>query len=326
MSPPYGEDVNLHISTPTGYNAPLTSHTGNPHQRYPRLMDIEPTSDDAVASESAEDPVDQTAESTPSTSGQWWAVGIAAMAALIVGVLVVSQVRLISSLDDARSDIASLESQIESVGDSVDTLVDDVAGVADDVADVATDVAESAGAGPSVDSGGSSPLTPPTNAAPAGYLPRFDSQAPDQAIGMKLGEIQGVDAYTDNVETYDPADGTKRVWMVWAHWCPFCQQELPELSDWYPTVEDRYSTELVTVTTSISPERGNPLEEYLDVEQFPFPVIVDPESALAVQMGVSAFPFWMVTDGDGEVLLRATGLLHLDQVINLFDQLENLGV
>ena len=142
---------------------------------------------------------------------------------------------------------------------------------------------------------------------------------------MKLGEIQGVDAYTENVETYDPADGTKRVWMVWAHWCPFCQQELPELSDWYPTVEDQYSTELVTVTTSISPERGNPLEEYLDAEQFPFPVIVDPESALAVQMGVSAFPFWLVTDGDGEVLLRATGLLHIDQVINLFNQLENLG-
>jgi hypothetical protein len=78
-------------------------------------------------------------------------------------------------------------------------------------------------------------------------------------------------------------------------------------------VEGQYSTELVTVSTSISPERGNP-----------FPVIVDPESALAVQMGVSAFPFWLVTDGDGEVLLRVTGLLHLDQVIGLFDQLENL--
>jgi peroxiredoxin len=288
-------------------------------------MDTEQTPDDVVASEPVAEPIDQPADpAVPSESGQksgqWWAAGIAVMAVLIVGVLIVSQVRMINSLNDTRSDIASLESQIESVGDSVDTLVDDVAGVADDVADVA----ESAAAAPSVDAGGSSPLDAPTNAAPAGYLPRYDSQAPDQAIGMTLGVIEGVDAYTEEVTTFDPADGTKRVWMIWAHWCPFCQQELPELSDWYPTVEDQYSTELVTVSTSISPERGNPLDEYLESEQFPFPVIIDPESALAVQMGVSAFPFWMVTDGDGEVLLRATGLLHLDQVISLFDQLENL--
>jgi thiol-disulfide isomerase/thioredoxin len=288
-------------------------------------MDTERTPDDAVAPEPVAEPLDQPVDApTPSKSGQWWAAGIAVMAALIVGVLIVSQVRMINSLNDTRSDIASLESQIESVGDSVDTLVDDVAGVADDVADVASDIAESAAAAPSVDAGGSSPLEAPTNAAPAGYLPRYDSQAPDQAIGMTLGVIEGADAYTGEAITYDPADGTKRVWMIWAHWCPFCQQELPQLSDWYPTVEDQYSTRLVTVTTSISPERGNPLDEYLESEQFPFPVIVDPESALAVQMGVSAFPFWLVTDGDGEVLLRVTGLLDLDQVISLFDQLENL--
>ena len=80
----------------------------------------------------------------------------------------------------------------------------------------------------------------------------------------------------------------------------------------------------MTISTSISPERGNPLEAYLEEEQFPFPVIVDLDSSLAIQTGVSAFPFWMVTNGDGEVLLRATGLLHLDQVVSLFDQLESL--
>jgi thiol-disulfide isomerase/thioredoxin len=289
-------------------------------------METGPTADATNESDATTEPIGSPkASKTSSPSGRWWAAGIAVMAALIIGTLVVSQVRLINSLDDTRSDIAALESQIESVGDSVDTLVDDVAGVADDVENVASDVAQSTADAPNVASGDSSPLEAPTNAAPVGYLPRYDSQAPDQAIGMNLGVIEGVDAYTEQVSSFDPADGTKRIWMVWAHWCPFCQQELPELSDWYPTVEDQYSTELVTVSTSISPERGNPLEEYLDAEQFPFPVIVGPESALAVQMGVSAFPFWLVTDGDGEVLLRVTGLLHLDQVISLFDQLENLG-
>jgi hypothetical protein len=282
-------------------------------------MEIEPTPSDEAQSEAVSESTTETVETLAAPAGgRWWAIGITVMAVAIVGALAVSQTRMINSLEDARTDIAALESQIASVGDSVDDLATDVAGVADDVT-------EAAAAAPSVNNGSSSPLTAPSNAAPAGYLPRYDSQSPDQAIGMTLGRIEGTDAYTEETISFDPADGTKRVWMIWAHWCPFCQQELPELSGWYPGAEDQYSTELVTITTSISPERGNPLDPYLEEQQFPFPVIVDPESALALQTGVSAFPFWLVTDGDGEVLLRVTGLLHLDQVISLFDQLEDLG-
>jgi thiol-disulfide isomerase/thioredoxin len=285
-------------------------------------VDTEQTSDEQAAPEADSEPTEPTSPvASQPTTGRWWAVGMIAMVVVIIGLLSVSQLRMINSLDDTRTDIAALESQIASVGDSVDNLTDDVAGVADDVAEAAA----SAASAPTVSAGESSPLTPPSNPTAMGYLPRYDSQTPDQAIGMTLGLIEGVDGYSDELVSVDPADGTKRVWMIWAHWCPFCQQELPELSEWYPTVEDDYSTELVTISTSISPERGNPLEAYLDDEQFPFPVIVDLDSALALQTGVSAFPFWMVTDGDGEVLLRATGLLHLDQVISLFDQLESLA-
>lgn len=281
-------------------------------------MEPEPTAQEVIEPASEGDPPDPVPPAaSQSRSGTWWAVGITAMVVAIIAVLAVSQVRMISAIDDTRSDIAAIEAQIESVGESVDSLADDVSAVADDVASAAA-------AAPSVDSGSSSPLTAPPNALPAGYLPRYDSERPDQAIGMTLGAIEGVDAYSDEITLFNPSDGIKRVWMIWAHWCPFCQQELPELSAWYPTVADEYSTELVTISTSISPERGNPLDAYLLEQQFPFPVLVDPDSSLAIQTGVSAFPFWMVTDGDGEVLLRATGLLHIDQVVSIFDQLENL--
>ena len=281
-------------------------------------MEIEQATDEAVAPQDSPEPTETTTPAaTRPTTGRWWAVGIAAMIVAIVGVLALSQLRMINALDDTRADIAALEAQVESVGESVDNL-------SDDVSEVAEEVAQAAAAAPSVSSSGSSPLTAPSNALPAGYLPRFNSEGPDQAIGMTLGVVEGLDAYTDKVALLDPSDGTKRVWMIWAHWCPFCQEELPELSGWYPGVEDQYSTELVTISTSISPERGNPLEPYLEEQQFPFPVLVDPESALAIQTGVSAFPFWIVTDGNGNVLLRATGRLHLDQVVSLFDQLETL--
>ena len=125
--------------------------------------------------------------------------------------------------------------------------------------------------------------------------------------------------------TIDPTDGTKRVWLIWAHWCPYCQQELPEISTWYPENADRFpNSELVTVTTSMDPSRGNPLDEYLEAEQFPFPVLVDEDSKLAAQFGTSAFPFWVVTNGDGTVLYRTAGLIGPDAVEQLFTQLEQV--
>jgi thioredoxin-related protein len=89
-----------------------------------------------------------------------------------------------------------------------------------------------------------------------------------------------------------------------------------ELLAAYPSIE------IVTVTTSIDPERGNPLDEYLVEEQFPFPVVVDDELRLAGQMGVSAFPFWLVTDGDGTVLLRLSGYLEPARVMELASTLD----
>ena len=87
-------------------------------------------------------------------------------------------------------------------------------------------------------------------------------------------------------------------------------------SDQYPNVE------LISVSSSIDPTRGNPLEPYLDELQLPFPTILDPDLALAEQFGLSAYPFWVFTAGDGTTLLRVAGFLEIDQVADIFAQLE----
>ena len=264
----------------------------------------------------------QTASDVPSSPAKTaaerrWAVGIAVMVSMIVFALVTTQVFLINSVNDTKTELEALQDQLGLIDDSVGALSDDLVDVSVSIEDVAN--------APRVEGGGSSALESPVASAPPGYLPRFDSSSQDHAVGMTLGTIEGVDGYTATAASFDPADGTKRIWMVWAHWCPFCQQELPLLSDWYPTVADSYETKLVTVSTNIDGSRGNPLEAYLAESQFAFPVVVDPNSDAAIKMGVSAFPFWIVTDGDGEVLLRTTGLLEIAQVQSLLDEMENLG-
>jgi thiol-disulfide isomerase/thioredoxin len=236
------------------------------------------------------------------------AVGITAIA-LVVVLLGVGQVFLIVSQKSANEQIQSLDHQI----DDLNTSVGDMSEQVDDIAVSATTAEIGDGTGAAT----------PAPAVPAGFLPRYSDQGPDQAIGMELSFVEGPDAYSEANLTIDPTDGTKRIWMIWAHWCPYCQEELPALNAWWPEASAAYpNAELVTVTTSMDPSRGNPLEPYLESSQFAFPVIVDTDTQIAAQFGVNAFPFWMVTDGDGTVLFRGAGALGIDTIEQLFAQLE----
>jgi thiol-disulfide isomerase/thioredoxin len=167
-----------------------------------------------------------------------------------------------------------------------------------------------------------------TDAIPAnGDLPPFEDTTNDLAVlaAMTLPTIEGPEYGSGTTVTYRPNDGIARVWLAWAHWCPHCQAELPELATWYEENADRYpGIELVTVSTSIDESRDNPLLPYLEESAFPFPVIIDEDGTQGSHLGATVFPFWVVTDGDGAVLVRLGGELDISQVDAIFTQLADI--
>jgi len=216
----------------------------------------------------------------------------------------------------------STSDQVESLEAAVTDLSGDLVRIEGSVDDVGTQVAEIEAAATA-----SSPATgaSPQAVVEAGFLPPYEQGAQDTALGMPLATIEGDEYYTEGAVSIDPTDGTRRVWLVWAHWCPYCQDELPELSSWWTENAASYpDVEMVSVTTSIDPSRGNPLEPYLDELQLPFPTVVDHDLTTAARFGTSAFPFWVVTDGDGTVLFRTAGLLPIEQVEAIFNQLRDM--
>lgn len=233
---------------------------------------------------------------------------------MAIGVVIVLQVLILQRLQSTDDDLAAtraavtgLQVDVRGIDDRVDGLDDDLAGLANQA------------------SPGATPANPVS--VPDGSLPPFTDPQNDPAVvgGYVLGELTATEYYSTQQTTITPTDGTARVWLVWAHWCPYCQQELPGLAQWWPENADRFpNTDFVTVTTSMDDTRGNPLTPYLDESQFPFPVLVDPDLRLATQFGTSAFPFWVVTNGDGTVVFRVAGAVGIDAIEAIFTQVEAL--
>ncbi|MEN8114922.1 MAG: TlpA disulfide reductase family protein [Actinomycetota bacterium] len=251
--------------------------------------------------------------------------GLLALALFGIAAVVLMQVFLMTSMSSTDEQIAALDDRLDTVGaevagvqdsvDAVDTKVDAVDAKLDDL---------STGGLIAPVASGSSGVAEPSG--PDGWLPPFQQGQPDAALGVILGDVTGPEYYTGSDTAIDPTDGVARAWLIWAHWCPHCQRELPAVSEWYVENASSYpNVELLSVTSSIDDTRGNPLEPYLDELQLPFPTIVDADLALAQQLGVSAYPFWVFTGPDGTTLLRIAGYLETAQVQEIFSQLEDLA-
>jgi cytochrome c biogenesis protein CcmG/thiol:disulfide interchange protein DsbE len=136
----------------------------------------------------------------------------------------------------------------------------------------------------------------------------------DSGVGEAIPTIEG-ESFDGSAITIAPGGGKGQVIMGVAHWCPHCQAEVPRIQEWLD--EDGMPTDvnLVAVATANDPSRVNyPAGDWLRKEGWSVPTIVDDEEGTAAKaIGLSAFPFFVVVDADGKVVLRTSGELDRGQ-------------
>ncbi len=127
----------------------------------------------------------------------------------------------------------------------------------------------------------------------------------DAAFGMAAPEVRGA----GHDGTPATIAGGAQVISFMASWCPACQAELPHLVEWYDDGLFDDGVELVVVSTFLDATRPNwPPQDWLREEGYTGTVIVDDaDSSVARAFGMTASPFWVVIDADGNVLYRAAG-------------------
>jgi thiol-disulfide isomerase/thioredoxin len=148
-------------------------------------------------------------------------------------------------------------------------------------------------------------------------LARLEDPASDPAVGQVAPQAVGADF--DGSEVRIEPTGEPTVVVFVAHWCPSCQAEVPRIVA-LAAAGGTEGVRLVAVATANDPLRPNyPASEWLDREGWPAPVLVDDEaSSLAMAFGLSAYPFFAVLDGEGNVMFRVTGELDADSLALLF--------
>jgi thiol-disulfide isomerase/thioredoxin len=139
----------------------------------------------------------------------------------------------------------------------------------------------------------------------------------DPAIGTPAPQLRGT-VLGERGSIRIPAEGAKIVMFV-AHWCPHCQREVPVITKWIDDNGAPEGVDLYAVSTGVAEERGNyPPSAWLAEEGWPVRTMADDESnSAATAYGLTAYPFFVVTDKDGNVVFRTSGELTTEQLESL---------
>jgi thiol-disulfide isomerase/thioredoxin len=115
-------------------------------------------------------------------------------------------------------------------------------------------------------------------------------------------------------------ENTPTIFLFVAHWCPFCQEELPEVVNWIENNDVlAKGVNVVLIVTDINPNKANyPPDSWLYNERWKYPVIYDDDqSTLAEYFGVSYFPSWVFTETNGEIAFTHAGKIGVEELSKL---------
>jgi len=143
-------------------------------------------------------------------------------------------------------------------------------------------------------------------------LPVLADPVNDVATGLTAPSVSGAD-WEDNAYSIGP-DGTPKLLVFLAHWCPHCQAEVPVIQQWLDDGGLPEGVDIYGLTVATDRLRPNwPPQDWLVQAGWTPPVIMDDEiGTAAVAFGMAGTPMYVVLDGENNVLQRVSGEIGVD--------------
>jgi thiol-disulfide isomerase/thioredoxin len=139
----------------------------------------------------------------------------------------------------------------------------------------------------------------------------------DPALGMPTPVVEGTTFDGNAMTIGGPTDGPT-LYVFLAHWCPHCNDEIPELIELRNRRGLPEGMNVVGISTAVDNTGPNyPPSEWIVDREWPseWPVMADSAEATGfVVNGGGGFPYLMVVDAEGNVLVRASGTKSAEEL------------
>ncbi len=120
----------------------------------------------------------------------------------------------------------------------------------------------------------------------------------DQVIPFQLPDLQG--------KLHGLPQGKVVILNFWATWCPPCRQEIPSMVEMYDRLKDK-GLEIIAVSED---KKADVLRQFVVEQNMRFTVLHDPDSAVAHQYSVFAYPESFIIDRNGVIRQHLKGAVE----------------
>ena len=139
-------------------------------------------------------------------------------------------------------------------------------------------------------------------------LPTLENPSADVAVGLTAPVVTG-QSFDGSSVTIGGATAGPTLLVFLAHWCPHCNDEIPELNQLRDAGDFPAGLDVIGISTGVASDQPNyPPSEWLAAKDWTWSVLADSvESAAFLEFGGSGFPYLVLLDADGTVLARTAG-------------------
>lgn len=109
---------------------------------------------------------------------------------------------------------------------------------------------------------------------------------------------------------------------IWATWCPPCKEEMPHIEELYE--EYNKNQDDVVILGVASPNLGREgsedhIKEFLEENNYTFPVVLDENASMVYGYGISAFPSTFIINKEGYITRYIPGAMNKETMKSLIE-------
>ena len=150
----------------------------------------------------------------------------------------------------------------------------------------------------------------------------LDATIDETATGETAPTVIGAD-FEGNEVTIEN-DGRAKAIVLLAHWCGFCQNEVPAVQEWLDSGGGVDGVDMYSIATAMNSTQDNfPPSEWFEREGWTVPVIRDDsDNTVHTAYGAGGFPFWVFVNSDGTVAVRVAGSTPIETIELIMNDLK----